>query len=67
MKTLQTIKTLRNAGDCTQTTIYVMLRNAMFGYNKGRLIGLGRKYARVLLADGRTLQILPEYVISVIK
>ena len=53
--------------NCEKTTVYVFLRFPLFGHAKARLIGTGRLYARIMLADGRTLsRVSPEDIVAVV-
>ncbi|NQU22781.1 MAG: hypothetical protein HQ567_16000 [Candidatus Nealsonbacteria bacterium] len=57
-----TIQELRNAaGDPTTTTVYV----GLYGERRGRLIGIGREYIRVMYGDGRIVTIPPDDVHTV--
>ena len=52
---IHTTQTLRNVGDPTTTHIWVKFKQPIAGHLRGRLVGIGRKYCRVMFGDGTIL------------
>lgn len=55
------------ASSFDRTSVHVEMRMAIFGYNRMRLIGIGRKYVRLMAPDGRILEkVSPDTITDIV-
>ena len=63
-----TIKQLKAIGWEESRPLHCQTRNELFGCNGFRIIGIGRKYVRLMLPGGRVIEsVSPEDIVNVWK